>query len=84
MGELFKQYLPYLLGYKRQFSFAILGMIAVAMGTAGSAHLIKHVLDDVFINKDEAMLLLMPFFLFGVFALKGVGQYVQTYYPIWG
>jgi subfamily B ATP-binding cassette protein MsbA len=80
MGELFKQYLPYLLGYKRQFSFAILGMIAVAMGTAGSAHLIKHVLDDVFINKDEAMLLLMPFFLFGVFALKGVGQYVQTYY----
>ena len=80
MGALFRQYLPYLLSYKRQFGFAILGMIAVAIGTAGSAHLIKHVLDDVFINKDETMLIVMPFLLFGVFALKGVGQYVQTYY----
>ena len=80
MNQLFRQYLPYLLGYKRQFGFAILGMIAVAVGTAGSAHLIKHVLDDVFINKDEAMLMLMPFLLIGVFSLKGIGQYVQTYY----
>ena len=80
MQKLFRQYLPYLLGYKRQFSFAILGMIAVAVGTASSAHLIKHVLDDVFINKDEAMLMLMPFLLIGVFSLKGIGQYIQTYY----
>ncbi|NEW60204.1 ABC transporter ATP-binding protein [Sulfurovum sp. bin170] len=80
MKNLFKQYLPYLMGYKRQFILAIIGMLAVAIGTAGSAHLIKHVLDEVFINKDEAMLALMPFLLFGVFFLKGTGQYVQTYY----
>jgi len=80
MKQLFKQYLPYLLGYKRQFAFAILGMIAVAIGTASSAHLIKHVLDDVFINKDKEMLILMPFLLIGVFSLKGIGQYIQTYY----
>ncbi|RUM74485.1 MAG: ABC transporter ATP-binding protein [Sulfurovum sp.] len=80
MQQLFKQYLPYLLAYKRQFIFAILGMIAVAIGTAGSAHLIKHVLDDVFINKDKEMLTLMPLILIGVFSLKGIGQYVQTYY----
>ena len=80
MKELLKQYLPYLVGYKRQFFFAILGMIAVAIGTAGTAQLIKPVLDDVFINKDREMLLLMPFFLVGVFALKGIGKYIQTYY----
>jgi len=80
MQQLFKQYLPYLLEYKRQFIFAILGMIAVAIGTAGSAHLIKHVLDDVFINRDKEMLIFMPFLLIGVFSLKGIGQYVQTYY----
>ncbi len=80
MKELLKQYLPYLVGYKRQFFFAILGMIAVAIGTAGTAQLIKPVLDDVFINKDKEMLLLMPFFLVGVFALKGIGKYIQTYY----
>jgi subfamily B ATP-binding cassette protein MsbA len=80
MKELLRQYLPYLVGYKRQFFFAILGMIAVAIGTAGTAQLIKPVLDDVFINKDKEMLLLMPFFLVGVFALKGIGKYIQTYY----
>jgi subfamily B ATP-binding cassette protein MsbA len=80
MKNLFKQYLPYLMGYKRQFILAIIGMLAVAIGTAGSAHLIKHVLDEVFINKDREMLALMPFLLFGVFFLKGMGQYIQTYY----
>jgi len=80
MKNLLKQYLPYLVGYKRQFFFAILGMVAVAVGTAGTAQLIKPVLDDVFINKDQEMLTLIPFLLFGVFALKGFGRYIQTYY----
>ncbi|HHD79735.1 MAG TPA: ABC transporter ATP-binding protein [Epsilonproteobacteria bacterium] len=80
MKDLLKQYLPYLVGYKREFFFAVLGMIAVAVGTAGTAQLIKPVLDDVFINKDTQMLTLMPFLLIGVFALKGIGGYIQTYY----
>jgi len=80
MKNLLKQYLPYLVGYKRQFFFAILGMIAVAVGTAGTAQLIKPVLDDVFINKDIEMLKLMPFLLVAVFTLKGIGGYIQTYY----
>ncbi|RRS31616.1 MAG: ABC transporter permease [Epsilonproteobacteria bacterium (ex Lamellibrachia satsuma)] len=80
MKNLLKQYLPYLTGYKRQFFFAVLGMIAVAAGTAGTAQLIKPVLDDVFINKDREMLALMPFLLVGVFMLKGIGAYIQTYY----
>ncbi len=80
MKELLRQYLPYLVGYKKQFFFAVLGMIAVAVGTAGSAHLIKPVLDDVFINKDVIMLTLMPFLLVVVFMLQGIGKYVQTYY----
>ena len=63
MKQLFKEYLPYLVGYKYQFFLAIMGMIAVAVGTAGSAHLIKNVLDDVFINRDREMLALMPFIL---------------------
>ena len=80
MKDLLRQYLPYLAGYKKQFSFAILGMIAVAVGTAGTAQLIKPVLDDVFIKKDVEMLALMPFLLVAVFTLKGIGRYVQTYY----
>jgi subfamily B ATP-binding cassette protein MsbA len=80
MKNLFKQYLPYLMGYKRQFIFAILGMLAVAIGTAGTAQIIKPVLDDVFVAKDATMLGIIPFLLIAVFTLKGVGQYIQTYY----
>ena len=80
MKELLKQYLPYLIGYKKQFTFAIVGMFAVAIGTAGTAQLIKPVLDDVFVAKDETMLAIIPLLLMGVFFLKGSGQYIQTYY----
>jgi subfamily B ATP-binding cassette protein MsbA len=80
MKDLLKQYLPYLVGYKKQFFFAVLGMIAVAVGTAGTAQLIKPVMDDVFINKDIEMLKIIPFLLVGVFTLKGLGGYIQTYY----
>ncbi len=68
------------MGYKRQFIFAIMGMLAVAIGTAGTAQLIKPVLDDVFVAKDATMLEVIPFLLIAVFTLKGVGQYIQTYY----
>ncbi len=80
MKDLFRQYLPYLVGYKRQFIFAIIGMLAVAIGTAGTAQIIKPVLDDVFVAKDSTMLAIIPFLLVGVFSLKGAGQYIQTYY----
>lgn len=80
MKNLFKQYLPYLIGYKRQFIFAIIGMLAVAIGTAGTAQIIKPVLDDVFVAKDATMLGIIPFLLIALFSLKGVGQYIQTYY----
>ena len=80
MKNLFRQYLPYLMGYKRQFIFAIIGMFAVAIGTAGTAQIIKPVLDDVFVAKDATMLGVIPFLLITVFTLKGVGQYIQTYY----
>jgi ATP-binding cassette, subfamily B, bacterial MsbA len=80
MRELFKQYLPYFKEYKKEFSLAIIGMIAIALGTAGTAHIIKPVMDDIFIKKDINMLYIVPFALIFLFALKGVGRYMQTYY----
>jgi subfamily B ATP-binding cassette protein MsbA len=80
MEKLFKNYIPYLLEYKKEFIFAIIGMVAVAIGTAGTAQIIKPTLDEVFIAKDTKMLATIPFLLILVFTLKGVGQYIQTYY----
>jgi len=83
MKELFRYFLPYFSNYKREFIFAILGMIAVAAGTTGSAQLLKPVLDDIFINKDREMLALIPFAIVGVFFLKSAGKFVQTYYTVY-
>jgi len=80
LKELFKYFLPYMVGYKKEFLFAIVGMIAVAVGTTGTAHLLKPILDDVFISKDEAMLATIPAIVVGIFALKSIGKFVQTYY----
>jgi len=83
MKELFKYFLPYMSAYKKEFTFAILGMIAVAIGTTATAHILKPVLDDIFINKDEEMLKLIPFAIIGVFAIKSLGRFVQTYYTVY-
>ena len=52
----------------------------VALGTSGTAYVIKPVLDEIFINKDETMLQLLPFAVILLYTLKGVGKYIQTYY----
>jgi subfamily B ATP-binding cassette protein MsbA len=83
MKQLLKYFLPYILDYKKEFVFAVLGMIAVAVGTTLSAHLLKPVLDDIFINKDQEMLKLIPFAIVGVFMLKSTGRFVQTYYTVY-
>ncbi|MCD6211542.1 MAG: ABC transporter ATP-binding protein [Sulfurovum sp.] len=83
MKALFIYYSPYFSAYKKEFFFAVLGMIAVAVGTTGSAHLLKPVLDDVFINKDREMLNLIPFAIIGIFSLKSIGKFVQTYYTVY-
>ncbi len=80
MKELFKYFLPYMSGYKKEFTFSILGMIAVAIGTAGTAHILKPILDDIFINKDKEILALIPFAMVAIFTLKSSGKFIQTYF----
>lgn len=80
MKQFFKQYIPYYKNYKMKFFYAIIGMIMVAVGTSGSAYVIKPVLDEIFINKDEVMLQILPFVVVVLYAMKGFGRYIQTYY----
>lgn len=52
----------------------------VALATAGTAYAIQPLLDDIFINKDEQMLYLMPIIVVILYAAKGFGGYIQTYF----
>ncbi|XPV69747.1 MAG: ABC transporter ATP-binding protein [Halarcobacter sp.] len=80
MKEFYKHYLPYIKNYKLKFFYAVIGMILVAGGTAGSVYIIQPLLDDIFINKNINMLYIMPFIVVGIYTAKGMGGYIQKYY----
>ena len=80
MKIILKRLLPYLKDYKLELTFAILGMIAAAIGSSASAYLVKPVMDEIFINKDKDMLKILPFLVVFMYLLKSLGRYVQTYY----
>ena len=52
----------------------------VALGTSGTAYVIKPVLDEIFVNKDQDMLKLLPLAVVFLYTLKGFGRYIQAYY----
>jgi len=80
MKQFFKQYIPYYKDYIRKFIYAFIGILLVAGGTSGTAYIMKPLLDDIFINKDQEMLMILPIMVIGLYAAKGFGRYIQAYY----
>jgi len=80
MKEFFKQYSPFYKNYKLQFVYAFIGIILVAGATSGTAYAIQPLLDEIFINKDEEMLYMMPIIVIILYTAKGFGRYIQAYY----
>jgi subfamily B ATP-binding cassette protein MsbA len=80
MKDFFKQYSPFYKNYKIEFFYAFIGIILVSVSTSGTAYAIQPLLDDIFINKDEEMLYMMPFIVIALYTAKGFGRYIQAYY----
>lgn len=53
------------------------GLLIIA-STAGNAHIMKPLMDDMFIEKKEEMLYLIPLGLIGIYLTKAIGKYLQT------
>lgn len=70
----------YFFPHKISIAISMCCMAVVAATTAGTAYLVKPALDDIFINKDERALLLIPVFFIVLTALKGAGRYAQNYF----
>ncbi len=69
--------------YWRRLAFAMFLMSLVAGTTSLMAGLVKPVLDDVFVAKDLSMLWLVPPLVIGLYAVKGLASYGQTYLMQW-
>ncbi|WP_198305244.1 ABC transporter ATP-binding protein [Arcobacter vandammei] len=80
MRKFFGQYKSYYKNYKLEIFYALIGILLVALATAGTAYAIQPLLDDIFINKDIEMLYLMPIIVVILYAAKGFGGYIQAYF----
>jgi len=77
--NLYRRLLQFVKPYWPRLTGAMVCMIFVSAATAGSAYLVKPVLDDVFFKKDLLMLQLIPLAIVALFLLKGVFDYGQAY-----
>ncbi|MBD0316658.1 MAG: lipid A export permease/ATP-binding protein MsbA [Nitrospiraceae bacterium] len=77
--SLFLRLLSYLRHYRIRLAAAFVCSALVAGLTAAYAWLVRPVLDGIFINKDETLLVLLPLAILTVAALKGAFNYGQNY-----
>ncbi|MEE8548866.1 MAG: ABC transporter ATP-binding protein [Alphaproteobacteria bacterium] len=75
MGRLVREHIRH---YFAHIGLALVFMVLTAGATAALAYLMKPIIDDVFVEKDRAMLFIIAFSVFGVFVLKGTATYGQA------
>ncbi|QDF29392.1 ABC transporter ATP-binding protein [Halarcobacter anaerophilus] len=80
MRDFFKYYMPFYKNYKLKIFYAFIGIVLVAGGSGGLAYIVKPLLDEVFIAKDQQMLYIVPVLLILVQSAQGFGKYIQVYY----
>jgi subfamily B ATP-binding cassette protein MsbA len=77
--SVFKRLLPYVRPY---WSWLIAGgLLAIVVSGADGliAWLVKPAMDEIFIRRDLTMLKVLPLLILGVYVVKGIGRYGQSY-----
>ncbi len=81
--ELYRRLLRYVVPYKWIFVIAIVGMFVVALGETAFVALLKPIMDDGFVNRDQFLIKWLPLALVVVMFVRGLGQFVDTYTMAW-
>ena len=80
---IYRRLLKYAKPYIGVFLIGVLGAILFAASNAALAYLVKTFMKGAFIVKNPAVLWEVPIGIVVLFTLRGIGDYVQTYYPSW-
>lgn len=78
VSEIYKRYWPYIRGYKFQYAMVLIGILLTVTATAGTAHIMQPLMDNMFIKKEADMLYIIPLLLIGIYTLKSIGRYIQA------
>jgi subfamily B ATP-binding cassette protein MsbA len=76
--KVLRRYWPYIKEYKLSFFFVFVGIMLTVTATAATAQIMQPLMDEMFINKDEKMLTLIPLMLIGIYLAKSSGRYIQA------
>ncbi len=80
MKETLKRYLPYIKEYKLEYLLVFIGILLTVSATTATAHIMKPLMDELFIERKEEMLYLIPLGLIGIYVIKAIGRYIQSVY----
>ena len=75
----FRRLIPYIKPHLRIMIVGGLLALIVSATEGAAAWLVKPVMDDIFIRRDLMMLKLVPLALLGVYLVKGVARFCQSY-----
>jgi ATP-binding cassette, subfamily B, bacterial MsbA len=79
--QTYRRLLTYLRPHLGTFMVGVLGMVLFAATDAGWAAFVKFFLDGTFVERDPRMVWLVPSALIGLFLVRGVGDFLQTFAP---
>jgi subfamily B ATP-binding cassette protein MsbA len=81
--SIYRRLLKYAKPYVGVFLVGVMGSILFAASNASLAYLVKKFVNGAFMVKNPAVLWEVPIGVVVLFTLRGIGDYVQSYYPSW-
>jgi subfamily B ATP-binding cassette protein MsbA len=78
--KMYRRLFAYIAPYRRHLVMSMVAGLVVSGLTALAALLVKPVLDDIFIRQDATKLYLFPLLIIGLYVVRGLSDYVQSYF----
>jgi ATP-binding cassette, subfamily B, bacterial MsbA len=75
--------LRYAKPYTGVFLVGVVGAVLFAASNGALAYLVKGFLNGAFVHPDPRIVWAVPLGAVGLFTLRGIGDYVQSYFPSW-
>jgi subfamily B ATP-binding cassette protein MsbA len=80
---IYRRLLKYAKPYTGMFLIGVLGAVLFATSNASLVYLVKTFLNGAFVNPNPKIAWEVPIGVVLLFTLRGIGDYVQTYFPSW-
>ena len=80
---IYRRLLKYAKPYLGVFLIGVLGSILFAGSNASLAYLVKTFMHGAFLDKSPEIIWQVPLGVVAIFTLRGIGDYVQSYFPSW-